>query len=41
MDAALDGRMRKRNLVIVVVMFIVVVFGGILALLADRHAPHH
>jgi hypothetical protein len=40
-DSALDGSRRKRNLVILVVVFILAVFGGLFALLADSYAPHH
>src|SRR5258708_2612725 len=40
-DSALDGSKRKRRIVIFVVLFILVVFGGMFALLADSYAPHH
>jgi hypothetical protein len=39
-DSALDGGKRKRRLVAVVVLFILLVFGGLFAMLAQSYAPH-
>jgi hypothetical protein len=39
-DAALDGSRRKRNLVIVIVLLILAVFGGLFAMLAQSYAHH-
>jgi hypothetical protein len=39
-DFALDGRRRRRRLVITFVLFLVAVFGGLFAALANSYAPH-
>ncbi len=39
-DTALDGGRRKRRLVILVVLFVLIVFGGLFAMLAQSYAPH-
>jgi hypothetical protein len=40
MEGALDGRRRRRNLAIKFVVFLVVVFGGLFAALANSYSPH-
>jgi hypothetical protein len=39
-DFALDGRRRRRRLAITFVLFLVVVFGGLFAALANSYTPH-
>ncbi len=39
-DSALDGSRRKRNLVIVITILILAVFGGLFAMLAQSYSPH-
>lgn len=39
-DPALDGKRRRRRLVVFVTLFFLVVFGGLFALLANSYTPH-
>jgi hypothetical protein len=41
MDGGLDGRRRRRRLVWTLVLFVLVVFGGLGAALASSYTPHH
>jgi hypothetical protein len=38
---AFDGGRRRRRMIVLFSLFLLVVFGGLFAMLADSYAPHH